>query len=83
VFKPTFWFKNLMKLICNKLGNEDQFFFSKSLKKQIPYCKNLLDTYLKPKAHSEMETSKATCILKNLLTTYFYSFKYKNQSTLR
>jgi hypothetical protein len=27
VFKPTFWFKKLMKLICNKLRNEDQHMF--------------------------------------------------------
>jgi hypothetical protein len=23
VLKPTFWLEKLMKLICNKLGNED------------------------------------------------------------
>jgi hypothetical protein len=27
VFKPTFWFEKLMKLICNKLGYEDQHMF--------------------------------------------------------
>jgi hypothetical protein len=47
-----FLVKILMKLICNKLGNEDHVCFTKSLKK-IPFCKNLLDAYLKPKAHSE------------------------------
>jgi hypothetical protein len=48
VFKPTFWLEKLMKLICNKLRNEDH-------KKINPlsFCKNLLGTYLKPKAHSE------------------------------
>jgi hypothetical protein len=27
VFKPTFWLEKLMKLICNKLRNEDQHMF--------------------------------------------------------
>jgi hypothetical protein len=27
VFKPTFWFTKLMKLLCHKLGNEDQHMF--------------------------------------------------------
>jgi len=27
VFKSTFWLEKLMKLICNKLGNEDQHMF--------------------------------------------------------
>jgi hypothetical protein len=27
VFKPIFWFKELMTLICNKLGNEYQHMF--------------------------------------------------------
>ncbi len=45
--------------------------FSKSSKK------NLLDTYLKPKTHSE-KMSKVICILKNLLKTYFYNLKYEN-----
>jgi len=27
VFKPIFWLEKLMKLIHNKLGNEDQHFF--------------------------------------------------------
>jgi hypothetical protein len=27
VFKPTFWLEKLMKLICNKLGNENQHMF--------------------------------------------------------
>jgi hypothetical protein len=26
VFKPTFWLEILMKLICNKLGNEEHMF---------------------------------------------------------
>ncbi len=34
--------------------------FSKSLKKILfPFCKNLLDTYLKPKAHNEKEDIKS------------------------
>jgi hypothetical protein len=27
VFKPSFWLEKLMKLMCNKLGNEDQHMF--------------------------------------------------------
>jgi hypothetical protein len=27
VFKPIFWLEKLMKLICKKLGNEDQHMF--------------------------------------------------------
>jgi hypothetical protein len=27
VFKPTFWLEKLMKLIGNKLGNEDRHMF--------------------------------------------------------
>jgi hypothetical protein len=27
MFNPTFWLENLMKLICNKLENEDQYIF--------------------------------------------------------
>jgi hypothetical protein len=43
-----------MKFIHNKLGNEDQQCFSKSSKKNLfPFCKNLLDTYLKPEACNE------------------------------
>jgi hypothetical protein len=53
VFKPTFWLEKLMKMICNKLRNEDQHTFSIIKKKSIFLGKNLLDTYLKPKAHSE------------------------------
>ncbi len=33
MFKPTFWFKNLMKLICHKLGNEYQHMFQQLMKK--------------------------------------------------
>jgi len=73
-----------MKLICNKLGNEYQYMFLASYKKNpFPFCKNLLDTYLEPKAHSEKKTSKVTCILKNLLKIYFYSLKYENLCTWR
>jgi hypothetical protein len=50
-----------------------------SKKKSI--CKNLLDTYLKPKTHNE-KMSKATYILENLVKTYFYNLKYENQCTL-
>jgi len=54
VFKPTIWLENLMKLMCNKLGNEDQHLFLASHKKNLfPFYKNLLDTYLKPKANNE------------------------------
>ncbi len=68
-----------MKLICNKLRNEDQYMFQQVIKKNLfSFCKNLLDTYLKPKEHIEKQTSKATCILKNLLETYFYNLKYEN-----
>jgi hypothetical protein len=27
VFKPTFWLGKLMKLTCNKLGNQNQHMF--------------------------------------------------------
>jgi hypothetical protein len=27
VFKPIFWLEKLMKLICHKLGNENQHMF--------------------------------------------------------
>jgi len=43
-----------MKLLCNKLGNEDQHMFQQVINKNLfPFCKNLLDTYLKLKAHNE------------------------------
>jgi hypothetical protein len=72
-----------MRLIYNKLRNEDQHIFSKLSKENLfHFHKNLLYTYLKPKAHIEKETSKATCILKNLLKTYFYNLKYEYQCTL-
>jgi hypothetical protein len=50
-----FLVRKIMKLICNKLGNENQHMF-KQITKNIyiyPFCKNLLDTYLKPKAYNE------------------------------
>jgi hypothetical protein len=54
LFKPTFWLEKLMKLLCNKLRNEDQHMFQQVIKKNLfPFCKNLLDTYLKLKAHNE------------------------------
>ncbi len=51
-------------------------------KNLFPFCRNLLDTYLKPKAHNDKYTSKAICILKNLLKTNFYSLKYENNTHL-
>ncbi len=27
MFKPTFWLEKLMKLICHKLGNKNQYMF--------------------------------------------------------
>jgi len=33
MLKPTFWFKKLMKLICNKLRNEDQHMLYQVTKK--------------------------------------------------
>jgi hypothetical protein len=54
VFKPIFWFKKLMKLICNKLGNENQHMLYNNIKKNLfLFSRNLLDTYLKPKAYIE------------------------------
>ncbi len=43
-----------MKLICNKLGNENQHMFQRVINKNLfPFYKNLFDMYLKPKAHIE------------------------------
>ncbi len=59
VFKHTFWLEKLMKLICNKLRNENQHMFQQVIKKILfSFCKNLLDTYLKPKAQSESKHKK-------------------------
>ncbi len=69
-----------MKLIYNKLGNENQHMFYNNIKKKKPFSRNLLDTYLKPKAHIEKQMSKAIiCILKNLFKNDFYNLKYENQ----
>jgi hypothetical protein len=41
--KPTFWLEKLMKLICNKQGNEIQhMLINKSSKKKICFLKNYL-----------------------------------------
>jgi hypothetical protein len=55
MFKPIYWLEKLMKLICNELGNEDQHMFEQVIFKKnlFPFHNDLLDTYLKPKAHSE------------------------------
>ncbi len=83
MFKPIFWVFKLIKLICNKLGNENQHMFQQVIKKKLfPFCKNLLDTYLKLKTQIEKCMSKTTCILKNLLKTCFYNLQYENQCTL-
>jgi hypothetical protein len=44
MLKPTFWLKKLMRLICRKLGHEDQQMFQQVIKKNtlFPFCKNLL-----------------------------------------
>ncbi len=46
VFKPTFWLETLMKLICNKLGNEDQHMFQQVIKKKFYLL--FVKTYLTP-----------------------------------
>ncbi len=51
MFKPIFGLRKLMKLICNKLKNEDRHMFSSIKKNLFSFCKNLFDTCLKPKAH--------------------------------
>jgi hypothetical protein len=45
VFKPIFWLEKLMKLICNKLGNEDQHMFQSFINKNLfIFCKNLFES---------------------------------------
>jgi hypothetical protein len=34
MFKPTFWLRKLMKLICHKLRNENQHMFYQVIKKK-------------------------------------------------
>jgi hypothetical protein len=44
VFKPIFCVEKIMKLICNKLGNEDQHMFQQVIKKKIYFV--FVRTYL-------------------------------------
>jgi hypothetical protein len=61
-----------MKIIIYFNKPSISFFFFLFIK---PY---LLET----KAHTQKETSKATCIFNNLLETYFYKLEFENECTL-
>jgi hypothetical protein len=53
-------------------------YFNEPSKKEFFFHKTLLDNYLKQKAHIQKLISKAPCIFKNLLETFFHKLKFEN-----